>query len=257
MAGEKLNQAVALKTAQGFAGLKGLDLAKVVSTKKTYAWYSGTVGLASKQNAERPKSELPYHVVAYDFGIKQTILRILVDYGCRLTIVPVQTSAQKALALHPDGIFFSNGPGDPEPCGYATNALREFLAIEIPFFGICLGHQLLGLTVGAQIIKTKFGHHGVNHPVHDLQTGRVLITSQNHGFVIDEASLPGNVITTHRSLFDGSLQGIALINKPAFSFQGHPEASPGPQDMKPLFEKFITMMKNNMLAIKNYISFYA
>lgn len=241
MTGEKLDAELALTAAQQFTGLQGTDLAKVVSTKKSYTWQQGTKTVASHQHGA-PVAQC-YHVVVYDFGVKQNILRILTDYSCRLTVVPAQTSASQALALQPDGIFFSNGPGDPAPCDYAIDALREFLMRRIPFFGICLGHQLLGLAVGARTIKTKFGHHGINHPVQDLDTRRVLITSQNHGFVIDEASLPAQVVATHRSLFDGTLQGIAVLDKPAFSFQGHPEASPGPHDMQPLFEKFINLMK--------------
>jgi carbamoyl-phosphate synthase small subunit len=184
----------------------------------------------------------PYHVVAYDFGIKRNILRILSDLDCRMTVVPATTPADAVMAMRPDGVFLSNGPGDPEPCSYAINATREFIKASIPVFGICLGHQLLALAVGARTVKMKFGHHGANHPVKDLQTGKVVITCQNHGFAVDEATLPDNVLPTHRSLFDGTLQGIALKDKPAFGFQGHPEASPGPHDLKPLFERFIADM---------------
>jgi carbamoyl-phosphate synthase small subunit len=193
----------------------------------------------------------PYHVVAYDFGIKRNILHILSDLDCRMTVVPAKTSAKEALELAPDGIFLSNGPGDPEPCEYAMTAIREFLRKRIPVFGICLGHQLLALATGARTEKMKFGHHGANHPVQELATGRVVITSQNHGFAVDESTLPDNVEPTHRSLFDGTLQGIALTDAPAFSFQGHPEASPGPHDLVPLFERFIAAMdarKRNSLS---------
>ncbi|MEM1174964.1 MAG: carbamoyl phosphate synthase small subunit, partial [Pseudomonadota bacterium] len=186
----------------------------------------------------------PYHVVAYDFGIKRNILRLLSDLDCRMTVVPAQTPAEEALALMPDGIFLSNGPGDPEPCDYAIKAIRQFLDIGIPIFGICLGHQLLSIASGAKTEKMKFGHHGANHPVQDLKTGQVQITSQNHGFAVDEDSLPDNVEATHRSLFDGTLQGIAFTDRPAYSFQGHPEASPGPQDLLPLFERFIHDMES-------------
>jgi len=188
----------------------------------------------------RPGSRL--HVVAYDFGIKRNILRLLADYGCRITVVPAQTSAADALALNPDGIFLSNGPGDPEPCDYAIAAIRDFLDTDIPVFGICLGHQLLGLASGARTVKMKFGHHGANHPVQELAGGHVLITSQNHGFAVDEDSLPPQLKPTHRSLFDGSLQGVARTDRPAFGFQGHPEASPGPHDLRPLFEHFVFLM---------------
>ncbi len=241
MAGN-INEAEAIKKAQAFAGLQGLDLAKVVSTKHAYRWLQGTWCLETNQFREYTPEQLSYHVVAYDFGVKQNILRLLVEQGCRVTVVPAQTSAAEALALQPDGIFLSNGPGDPEPCDYAIAAIKEFLATGIPIFGICLGHQLLALACGAKTVKMKFGHHGANHPVQDLATQQVLITSQNHGFAADEASLPSNVKATHRSLFDGSLQGIELTDKPAFSFQGHPEASPGPHDAMGLFNKFIEMM---------------
>jgi carbamoyl-phosphate synthase small subunit len=243
IAGEKVDADEAIKAAKEFSGLKGLDLAKIVTTKKAYIWRRGTWKLDKNSSDEKTDQELPYHVVAYDFGVKQNILRILVDHGCCVTVVPATTPAKEALVLQPDGIFLSNGPGDPEPCDYAIMAIREFLKIGIPIYGICLGHQLLALAAGAKTIKTKFGHHGANHPVQELKTGRVLITSQNHGFAVDASTLPSNVIETYHSLFDGTSQGIELTDKPAYSFQGHPEASPGPHDMKFLFEKFIEMMK--------------
>jgi carbamoyl-phosphate synthase small subunit len=240
MTGERVDEAAAVKAARMFPGLKGMDLAKVVSVKHPYQWNEGSLW----QEVQRPpiRSHQRLHVVAYDFGIKRNILRMLADHGCRISVVPAQTSAKEALQLAPDGIFLSNGPGDPEPCEYAITATREFLTTDVPVFGICLGHQLLGLACGARTLKMKFGHHGANHPVLDLETGRVLITSQNHGFAVDETTLPPEVIPTHRSLFDGSLQGLALKDRPAFSFQGHPEASPGPHDMRPLFERFNHLM---------------
>jgi carbamoyl-phosphate synthase small subunit len=204
-----------------------------------YQWNEGSIGRDAGR-VLRPGSRL--HVVAYDFGIKRNILRLLSDHGCRMTVVPAQTSAADALALNPDGIFLSNGPGDPEPCDYAIAAVQEFLQADIPVFGICLGHQLLGLASGARTLKMKFGHHGANHPVQELAGGHVLITSQNHGFAVDETSLPARLRPTHRSLFDGSLQGIARTDRPAFGFQGHPEASPGPHDLAPLFEHFVFLM---------------
>jgi carbamoyl-phosphate synthase small subunit len=217
-----------------------MDLAKVVSVKRPYQWNEGSVW---PEPAKPPiRSHQRLHVVAYDFGIKRNILRMLADYGCRITVVPAQTSASEVRDLAPDGIFLSNGPGDPEPCDYAIEATREFLQGDVPVFGICLGHQILGLASGARTVKMKFGHHGVNHPVQDLDTGRVLITSQNHGFAVDESTLPPDVKPTHRSLFDGSLQGIAYKDRPAFGFQGHPEASPGPRDLRPLFERFNHLM---------------
>ena len=229
----------ALETARKFPGLKGMDLAKVVSTDQRYAWTEGQLDL--DRNAF--VSAVPKHkVVAYDFGVKRNILRMLAERGCDVTVVPAQTSAADVLVMKPDGVFLSNGPGDPAPCDYAIAAIREFIARKVPTFGICLGHQLLGLASGAQTSKMKFGHHGANHPVIDLDSGRVMITSQNHGFAIDETTLPSNVRTTHRSLFDGSNQGIALTDAPAFSFQGHPEASPGPHDVAPLFDRFVAMM---------------
>jgi carbamoyl-phosphate synthase small subunit len=230
--------AVALAAARAFPGLKGMDLAKVVSTTERYDWAAGSVFDAPP----RPAGEL-LHVVACDYGVKHNILRLLVDAGCRVTVVPAQTKAAAVLALRPDGVFLSNGPGDPEPCDYAIAAIREYLNTDVPVFGICLGHQLLGLASGARTVKMKFGHHGANHPVQDLRTGRVFITSQNHGFAIDEASLPANLVATHRSLFDGSLQGVARADRVAFSFQGHPEASPGPHDIAPLFAEFAAAMR--------------
>ncbi len=240
MTGDKADDAAAVRAAKKFPGLKGMDLAKVVSVKQRYQWNDGTIWLPDDRPVIRAHQRL--HVVAYDFGVKRNILRLLADRGCRMTVVPAQTPAAEVLALDPDGVFLSNGPGDPEPCTYAIEAIREFLGTDLPVFGICLGHQLLGLAAGAQTVKMKFGHHGANHPVQDLDTGRVFITSQNHGFAVDEATLPSNVRPTHRSLFDGSLQGIALTDKPAFSFQGHPEASPGPHDIAGLFDRFIQLM---------------
>jgi carbamoyl-phosphate synthase small subunit len=241
MTGDKtVDHAAAVKLARKFPGLKGMDLAKVVTTKRSYQWNEGTVWPDSNRIPIRSHQRL--HVVAYDFGIKRNILRLLADFGCRVTVVPAQTSAEEAQALSPDGIFLSNGPGDPEPCDYAITATRKFLDTDLPVFGICLGHQILGLACGAQTVKMKAGHHGANHPVQDLDSGRVFITSQNHGFAVDEATLPANVKATHRSLFDGTLQGLAFKDKPAFGFQGHPEASPGPHDLKPLFERFNHLM---------------
>ena len=242
MAGEGIDEAEALAMARGFAGLKGMDLAKEVTVGEPYGWTEGSwehgVGCS-----ERPASDLPWHVVAYDYGVKRNILRMLVDRGCRLTVVPAQTPADEVLAMAPDGVFLSNGPGDPEPCDYAITAIRELLETDIPVFGICLGHQLLGLASGAQTVKMKFGHHGANHPVQNLDDGTVLITSQNHGFAVDESRLPDTLRVTHKSLFDGSLQGIHRTDKPAFSFQGHPEASPGPHDAAPLFDHFIELLE--------------
>jgi len=230
----------ALEEACGFPGLKGMDLAQVVSTDKAYAWRDSVWRHAQDAVRSRPK---PMHrVVAYDFGIKRNILRLLVSHGCEVTVVPATTPANEALTMGPDGIFLSNGPGDPEPCDYAIEATRSFLTKKIPVFGICLGHQILGLAAGGRTVKMKFGHHGANHPVQDLDSGRVMISSQNHGFAVDEHSLPDNVRATHRSLFDGSLQGIEFTDRPAFSFQGHPEASPGPHDLSPLFQRFIAAM---------------
>ena len=243
MAGE-IDEAKALEAARAFPGLKGMDLAKVVSCKDRYTWTKGSWSLNDGRADAEPKdpSELKYHVVAYDYGLKHNILRMLVDVGCRITVVPAQTPAADVLAMNPDGVFLSNGPGDPEPCDYAIRAIREIVELGVPTFGICLGHQLLGLASGAKTVKMKFGHHGANHPVVDLRTNRVMITSQNHGFAVDEATLPANVRATHRSAFDGSLQGIERTDKPAFSFQGHPEASPGPHDVAPLFAHFAELM---------------
>jgi carbamoyl-phosphate synthase small subunit len=242
MAGEGLDEAQALAQARGFAGLKGMDLAKEVSVAEAYAWTEGSWQLG-QGHAKRPGEQLPYHVVAYDFGVKRNILRMLVDRGCRLTVVPAETPAADVLAMGPDGIFLSNGPGDPEPCTYAIEAIRAILETDIPVFGICLGHQLLGLASGASTVKMKFGHHGANHPVQNLDDGTVLITSQNHGFAVDEEQLPANLRVTHKSLFDGTLQGIHRTDRNAFSFQGHPEASPGPHDAAPLFDHFIALIK--------------
>ena len=246
MTGEQVDQAAAVKAARKFPGLKGMDLAKVVTTKRSVQWNEGSLWPDSARAPIRSQQRL--HVVAYDFGIKRNILRLLADGGCRMTVVPAQTSAEDALALEPDGVFLSNGPGDPEPCEYAINATKKILATDLPVFGICLGHQILGLAAGARTVKMKFGHHGANHPVQDLESGRVFITSQNHGFSVDESSLPAEVRPTHRSLFDGSLQGIAFRERPAFGFQGHPEASPGPHDLKPLFERFNHLMLRRLQA---------
>ena len=240
MAG-KIDEAAALKAAREFPGLKGMDLAKVVSSDKNYGW-DETVWTLGKGYGKL--TEPKFNVVAYDFGVKRNILRMLAARGCKLTVVPAQTTAREVLALKPDGVFLSNGPGDPEPCDYAVAAIRELLEKSVPLFGICLGHQLLGLASGASTIKMKFGHHGANHPVQDLDTGRVMITSQNHGFAVDAKSLPANCRVTHVSLFDGSLQGFARTDKPAFCFQGHPEASPGPHDLGYLFDKFVKLMES-------------
>ena len=240
MAG-KIDEAAALKAAREFPGLKGMDLAKVVSSDKNYGW-DETVWTLGKGYGKL--TEPKFNVVAYDFGVKRNILRMLAARGCKLTVVPAQTTAREVLALKPDGVFLSNGPGDPEPCDYAVAAIRELLEKSVPLFGICLGHQLLGLASGASTIKMKFGHHGANHPVQDLDSGRVMITSQNHGFAVDAKSLPANCRVTHVSLFDGSLQGFARTDKPAFCFQGHPEASPGPHDLGYLFDKFVKLMES-------------
>jgi carbamoyl-phosphate synthase small subunit len=245
-----LNQgtADALTKAKAFPGLKGMDLAKVVSTKEQYEWTSGswTLDLSNGANTgtgfTQPE-KFEFHVVAYDFGAKHNILRMLVDRGCKLTVVPAQTPANEVLAMNPDGIFLSNGPGDPEPCDYAISAIQSFLETEIPIFGICLGHQLLGLASGASTVKMKFGHHGANHPVKDFARDVVMITAQNHGFAVNEENLPSNLTVSHKSLFDDSLQGIHRTDKPAFSFQGHPEASPGPHDAAPLFDHFIDLIQ--------------
>jgi carbamoyl-phosphate synthase small subunit len=236
LAGASCSSEAAIELARSFPGMKGMDLAREVTTANPYTWSEGSWDLDTCQWAE---TEPRRHIVAYDFGIKRNILRMLVDRGCRVTVVPATTPADEALALQPDGIFLSNGPGDPEPCDYAISAIREFIALKIPLFGICLGHQLLGLAAGGSTIKMKFGHHGANHPVQDLASGQVMITSQNHGFAVDEESLPANARPTHRSLFDDSLQGLELTNAPAFGFQGHPEASPGPHDIAGIFDRFI------------------
>lgn len=236
-----VDEAGALKAAKEFPGLKGMDLAKVVSIKEQTTWDAGSWQLG-KGFGGLPEGER-FKVVAYDFGAKANILRMLVDRGCELTVVPAQTPASEVLAMNPDGVFLSNGPGDPEPCTYAIEAIKEILDANIPTFGICLGHQLLALASGAKTQKMKFGHHGANHPVQNLATGEVMITSQNHGFAADEATLPSNLKATYKSLFDGSLQGIERTDKPAFSFQGHPEASPGPHDAAPLFDYFIELMQ--------------
>jgi carbamoyl-phosphate synthase small subunit len=238
MTGERLDEGAAIRAARAFPGLKGMDLAKVVSTRQSYQWNDGTVG----REGPPLRAAQRLHVVAYDYGVKRNILRLLSDQGCRVTVVPATTRAADVLAMNPDGVFLSNGPGDPEPCDYAISAIAELLNTDVPIFGICLGHQLLGLASGAMTVKMKFGHHGANHPVQDLHSGRVLITSQNHGFAVDEATLPANLVPTHRSLFDGTLQGMARLDKSAFSFQGHPEASPGPHDLKPLFDVFVQAM---------------
>jgi len=230
----------ALEAARKFPGLKGMDLAKEVSVREAYEWRDGQLDL---DRNEFVRAEPKFHVVAYDYGVKYNILRMLAERGCKLTVVPAQTPASDVFALKPDGVFLSNGPGDPAPCDYAIAAIKEFIKAKIPTFGICLGHQLLALAAGAQTLKMGHGHHGANHPVQDLDTGRVMITSQNHGFAVDEATLPANVRVIHRSLFDGTNQGIELTDAPAFSFQGHPEASPGPHDVAPLFDRFIAMMQ--------------
>ena len=240
--GDAPDEAAAIARARAFPGLAGMDLAKVVSTDQAYAWNEGEWRLGKTHAATDPKHHANFHVVAYDFGIKRNILRMLASRGCRLTVVPAQTAAAEVLALNPDGIFLSNGPGDPEPCDYAIAAVGEFLARGIPTFGICLGHQILALASGAKTMKIKFGHHGANHPVKDIDSGRVMISSQNHGFAVDIQSLPDNLRTTHVSLFDASLQGVARTDVPAFSFQGHPEASPGPHDVAYLFDRFIKSM---------------
>ncbi|EKT4093650.1 TPA: glutamine-hydrolyzing carbamoyl-phosphate synthase small subunit [Stenotrophomonas maltophilia] len=230
----------ALEAARKFPGLKGMDLAKVVTTEKTYTWTEGQLDLDANAFVSVPAK---FKVVAYDFGVKTNILRMLAERGCEVTVVPAQTPAAEVLALKPDGVFLSNGPGDPEPCDYAIEAIKTFIEVKIPTFGICLGHQLLGLASGAQTMKMGHGHHGANHPVQDLDSGRVMITSQNHGFAIDEATLPATLRVTHRSLFDGTNQGVARTDVPAFSFQGHPEASPGPTDVGPLFDRFVVLME--------------
>ena len=243
----KINEQAAIDAAKGFPGLLGADLAKVVSTSEKYEWSQGTwslqYSLPEATTANKSSNRTIFNVVAYDFGVKRNILRILAGSGCHITVVPAQTPASEVLVKKPDGVFLSNGPGDPEPCDYAIAAISELVAGKIPVFGICLGHQLLSLAMGAKTLKMKFGHHGANHPVQCLETQRVMISSQNHGFAVDEASLPETLRATHRSLFDGSLQGIHHNDLPAFGFQGHPEASPGPHDVRPLFEHFIELMR--------------
>ncbi|MCH8542661.1 MAG: glutamine-hydrolyzing carbamoyl-phosphate synthase small subunit [Alcanivorax sp.] len=240
LVGEDADEADALAAARGFPGLKGMDLAKEVTASESYAW---SEGVWHWEGGHQQQGDTAFHVVAYDFGTKRNILRMLAERGCRLTVVPAQTPASDVLALKPDGVFLSNGPGDPEPCDYAIKAIAEIVATGTPVFGICLGHQLLALASGAKTMKMKFGHHGANHPVKDLDRGTVMITSQNHGFAVDESTLPDTLRTTHVSLFDGSLQGIHRTDQPAFSFQGHPEASPGPHDAAPLFDHFIELMQ--------------
>jgi carbamoyl-phosphate synthase small subunit len=237
--GGKIDKKAALAAARGFEGLKGMDLAKVVTVKEPYAWSEGTW---VRGEGHRRNIPARFKVVAYDYGVKRNILRMLVDRGCAITVVPAKTPASEVLKLKPDGVFLSNGPGDPEPCTYAIEAIREIVATKLPVFGICLGHQLLGLASGARTMKMKFGHHGANHPVVDIATGRVMITSQNHGFAVDETSMPANLQVTHRSLFDGTIQGLTRTDAPAFCFQGHPEASPGPHDVAPLFDRFVDLM---------------
>ena len=240
MAGEGITEAAALAAAREFPGLSGMDLAKVVCTKKKYTFAEGSYDL---DNGTFAKPDRKYRVAAYDFGVKRNILRLLADRGCEVTVVPAQTPASEVLAMNTDGVFLSNGPGDPAACDYAISATREFIAKKVPLFGICLGHQIMGLALGAKTLKMKFGHHGANHPVKDHDDGRVLVTSQNHGFAVDAATLPRNARVTHTSLFDGSLQGFALTDVPAFCFQGHPEASPGPHDIGYLFDRFATLME--------------
>jgi len=239
-----LDEKLAWDQACAFSGLKGLDLAQEVSVTDAFSWSEGSWQLGEGHTVLDSEKQ-PFHVVAYDFGVKRNILRMLADRGCRLTVVPAKTPASDMMALKPDGVFLSNGPGDPEPCGYAIEAIRIIVNEGVPTFGICLGHQLLALASGAQTMKMKFGHHGANHPVEDLETGAVLVTSQNHGFAVDERDLPNHLTATHRSLFDGSLQGLRCNDRPAFGFQGHPEASPGPHDVAPLFDRFIELIKEN------------
>ena len=241
-----IDEQAALEAARGFPGLVGMDLAKVVSCKKPYDWSEGSWSLGGGY-AQRVDER--FHVVAYDYGVKRNILRKLAARGCKVTVVPAELPAEEALGLEPNGILLANGPGDPAPCDYAIRAIRTFLGVGVPLFGICLGHQLLGLAVGAKTVKMKFGHHGANHPVQDLETGRVMITSQNHGFAVDPATLPDNARVTHVSLFDGSLQGFSLTDRPAFCFQGHPEASPGPHDVDYLFDRFIGSMSTSAAKV--------
>ncbi len=243
IAGSKIDEAHAIEVAKGFPGLVGMDLAKEVSTGENYNWNEATWDL--KEGNVTVTGKQPFNVVAYDYGVKRNILRILADLGCNLTVVPAQTPASEVLAKNPDGVFLSNGPGDPDPCDYAIKAIQEIINAGLPVFGICLGHQLLSLALGAKTVKMKFGHHGANHPVQCLESKQVMITSQNHGFAVDENTLPDSLEATHKSLFDGSLQGVHHKEKPAFGFQGHPEASPGPHDLKPLFNHFIELMQQH------------
>ena len=243
VAGDNIDADAAIAKAQAFSGLKGMDLAKEVTTQKSFEWTQGSWEIESNAHKQVDAKDLPYHVVAYDFGIKRNILNMLVDRGCKVTVVPAKTPAADVLAMSPDGVFLSNGPGDPEPCDYAIQAIKDVLETDIPMFGICLGHQLLALACGAETEKMKFGHHGANHPVQNMDTKTVMISSQNHGFAVNEASLPDNLKPTYRSLFDGSLQGIHRTDKPAFGFQGHPEASPGPNDVSPVFDHFIELIE--------------
>jgi len=245
VAGDDIDEDAALAMARDFPGLVGMDLAQGVSTPEAYEWRQGVWSLDQGLPEARAVTSCPHHVVAYDYGVKRNILRMLAERGCRVTVVPARTPAEAVLATQPDGIFLSNGPGDPEPCDYAVTAIRKLLKSGIPVFGICLGHQLLALASGARTVKMKFGHHGANHPVQDLESRRVMITSQNHGFAVDESSLPECLVATHRSLFDGSLQGIARTDCPAFSFQGHPEASPGPHDVALLFDRFVEQIRRH------------
>jgi len=239
--GAKANPEEAIRAARKFPGLKGMDLARLVCTKQAYQWNQGSIW--PERQSVYAKRVATFHVVAFDYGIKRNILRLISDQDCRITVVPATTTADEAMALLPDGVFLSNGPGDPEPCDYAIEAIAKLVDIGVPTFGICLGHQLLGLASGAKTTKMKFGHHGANHPVVEIDSGRVMITSQNHGFAVQEDTLPANVRATHRSLFDGTLQGLERTDRPAFSFQGHPEASPGPHDLRPLFQRFTAAMK--------------
>lgn len=245
VAGSAADETEALAAARAFPGLAGMDLAREVTVDEAYDWHEGSWELGQGHRAAPPER---FSVVAYDYGLKRNIARLLVDRGCRVRVVPATTPAAEVLAMNPDGVFLSNGPGDPEPCGYAVDAIGEFLGARMPLFGICLGHQLLGLALGARTVKMKFGHHGANHPVQDVDTGRVYITSQNHGFAVDETNLPESIRVTHRSLFDGTLQGIASVDAPAFSFQGHPEASPGPHDIRDIFDRFIDLMAKHRAA---------
>ncbi|MEZ5536204.1 MAG: glutamine-hydrolyzing carbamoyl-phosphate synthase small subunit [Thiolinea sp.] len=245
VAGAELDEQQALSAAKDFPGLQGMDLAREVTTAESYTWTQGSWKLDPEEPRASSAEHSEFRVVAYDFGIKKNILRMLVDRGCHVTVVPAQTPAAEVLAMNPDGVFLSNGPGDPEPCDYAITAIQRVLETKLPTFGICLGHQLLGLASGARTMKMKFGHHGANHPVQDLSTEAVMISSQNHGFAVDEETLPANLKATHRSLFDGTLQGVERTDCPAFSFQGHPEASPGPHDVAPVFDHFIELMRAN------------